>query len=418
MFDLVNDAEASEGQKGEVTGRQMLDGAVARARRDFGDQPQLQGELLSELGRMYMRLEASESAVPVLEESIEVLERRVPANDPALNKSRVFLASALLQTSDDLPRIEALATAARDGCASDEVDCRKARAYASNVLSQLASFAANDSDALDHMRSSARDTELGFGPRNEETALAYLGLAITARNAGELREAETAMRHSLQAAEGLRLRTADRVAIDRTMAVIDYDLGHYTSARDRLMNLISRTEGAGERAVQLRVLANVHAELGDGTAALRAAEQALAILPNDGPAGESHYVRQAKARGLSLLGRHEEALAEIDAVARLLIEDGRSPASFEVLRARRLRAEFLLRAGRDGEALSAWRELARQDKQTSAVENGLTLDLLGEAETRAGHADEAKSAHQAARTALARQLGDEHPFLIRQGRFQ
>ena len=78
----------------------MLDGAVTRARRDFGTQPQLQGELLSELGRMYMRLEAAESAVPVLEESIRVLEGRAAPDDPALNKSRVFLASALLQTSD------------------------------------------------------------------------------------------------------------------------------------------------------------------------------------------------------------------------------------------------------------------------------------------------------------------------------
>ena len=55
MFDLVNDAEAVEGHEGEeVTGRQMIEGAVARARRDFGAQPQLQGELLGELGRMYM----------------------------------------------------------------------------------------------------------------------------------------------------------------------------------------------------------------------------------------------------------------------------------------------------------------------------------------------------------------------------
>ena len=54
MFDLVNDAEAVEGREGEeVTGRQMVEGAVKRARRDFGAQPQLQGELLGELGRMY-----------------------------------------------------------------------------------------------------------------------------------------------------------------------------------------------------------------------------------------------------------------------------------------------------------------------------------------------------------------------------
>jgi hypothetical protein len=81
MFDLVNDAEASEDHEGEVTGKQMLDGAVARARRDFGAQPQLQGELLSELGRMYMRVDAAESAVPVLEESIRVLEGRAATDD-------------------------------------------------------------------------------------------------------------------------------------------------------------------------------------------------------------------------------------------------------------------------------------------------------------------------------------------------
>jgi len=216
----------------------------------------------------------------------------------------------------------------------------------------------------------------------------------------------------------LRLRTADRLAIDRTMAIIDYDLGHYAAARDRLVSLVSRTEGAGERALQLRILANVHAELGDGAATLRAAEQALAAVPTDAPVDEYPYARQARARGLSLLGRHEEALREIDEVARALLDGGRSPVSFELLRARRLRAEFLLRAGRDGPALTALRELAQQGKQTSAVENGLTLDLLGEAEARAGHADAARTAHQAARVALAKQLGDQHPFLIRQGRFQ
>ena len=92
MFDLVNDAEAVEGHEGEVTGRQMVDGAVARARRDFGAQPQLQGELLGELGRMYLRLGAADAAVPVLAESIAVLEKHAPPDDAALNKARAFLA--------------------------------------------------------------------------------------------------------------------------------------------------------------------------------------------------------------------------------------------------------------------------------------------------------------------------------------
>ena len=109
MFDLVNDAEAVEGHEGEVTGRQMVDGAVARARRDFGAQPQLQGELLGELGRMYLRLGAADAAVPVLTESVAVLEKHAPPDDAALNKARAFLALAQLQTGGDRDGVHALA---------------------------------------------------------------------------------------------------------------------------------------------------------------------------------------------------------------------------------------------------------------------------------------------------------------------
>jgi Serine/threonine protein kinase len=415
MFDLVNDAEASEDHQGEVTGKQMLDGAVARARRDFGAQPQLQGELLSELGRMYMRLEAAESAVPVLEESIRVLEGRAATDDPALNKSRVFLASALLQTSDDVPRIRSLAIAARDGCTGDGVDCRKARAYSSSVLSQLASFEGDDAAALREMRSSARDTELAFGLKNEESALAYMSLAIIARNGGQLNEAESAMRKALAAADGLRLRAADRIAMERTMAVIDLDLGHYTAARDRLVPLVAKTDSAGERARQLRILANVYVELGDGEAAVRSAEQAIAAIPPESSVDEASYARQARARGLSLLGQPDAALKEIDAASRMLIDAGRSPDSFEVLRAKRFHAEFLLRAGRYTDALPILRELRdlQAHKESSPIETGLALDLLGEAELGAGDSKAARVAHEAARSAFARQLSDEHPYLIR-----
>jgi hypothetical protein len=89
MFDLVNDAEAVEGHEGEeVTGRQMIEGAVIRARRDFGGQPQLQGELLGELGRMYIRLGATDAAVPVLTESVAVLEQHAPPDDRSTKPGR------------------------------------------------------------------------------------------------------------------------------------------------------------------------------------------------------------------------------------------------------------------------------------------------------------------------------------------
>lgn len=415
MFDLVNDAEASEGQQGEVTGKQMLDGAVARARRDFGGQPQLQGELLSELGRMYMRLEASEAAVPVLEESIAVLEGHVAAGDPALNKSRVFLASALLQTSDDVARIEALATSARNDCASEEVDCRKARAYAGRVLSQIASFQGDNERARAEMRQSARDMEAGFGPVHEETAIGNMSLAIIERNTGHLNDAEVSMRKAMAASQGQRLRVADRIELERTMAVIDLDLGHFAAASDRLLKLLAERSAPEERALQLRILANAQVELGDAAGALRSSEQAIALLTAETSRDELAYARQARARSLSPIGRSDEAIAEIDEVLRMFAAGGSTRESFIVMRAMRLRAEFLLQARRDAEALRALRDLRilQSAGQSTPIEIGLTLDLVGEAERRAGNFDASRAAHDAARSSFASQLGEQHPFLVR-----
>jgi tetratricopeptide (TPR) repeat protein/tRNA A-37 threonylcarbamoyl transferase component Bud32 len=415
MFDLVSDAEAKEGQEGEVTGRQMLDDAVLRARRDFGGEPQLQGELLSELGRMYTRLAAPESAIEVLEESIRILEPRVPSDDPALNKSRVFLAGALMQTSDDAPRIEALARAARDGCASEHVDCRKARGYAGNILSQLASFAGDDSRALEEMRRSAADVAAGFGEHHEETALAIMSLAITARNAGGLTEAGVAMGRAVELARGLKMRAADRVLMERTMAIIDHDLGRFEAARDRLLPLVQQTSEPTERARQLRILANVYAELGDGPAALRSAEKAVETLPGDDISDERAYIRQARARAWALIGEHDRALAEIDTVIAEFIGAGLAPTAFKLLRAQRYRAEFLLLAGRNAEALQSLRQLRDRHgtARVSPVEVGLMLDSLGEAERRAGDPVAARGVHEEARHALAGQLSEGHPYLVR-----
>ncbi|MEO8062368.1 MAG: serine/threonine-protein kinase [Pseudomonadota bacterium] len=413
MFDMVNDAEATEGHDGEVTGKQMVDGAVARARRDFGAQPQLQGELLGELGRMYTRLGASEAAAPVLGESIAVLEKHAPADDAALNKSRVHLAEALLRTGGDFGRIRQLAMSARDACKSGQVDCTKARAYAGNILAQVASIDGDDATALADMRRSTVDTELGFGTTHEETVMSLLSLAVIARNAGQLAEAELATQRALTISQGLRLRAADRVTLERTMALIDLDLGHYTAARDRLITLITRTTAAGERALQQRILASVYVELGDGARGLQSADAALATLPQDW-AAELPFARQARARALAASRQYAAALAEIDTVIRMLSESGHSPESFEVMRALRFRAEFLLAAGRVPEALTLLRDLQRRHRagNTSPTETGLMLDALGQAERQAGNTAAARAAHAAAQVALTSQLPSGHPYRV------
>jgi eukaryotic-like serine/threonine-protein kinase len=304
MFNLVDEAEAAEGQVGEVTGRQMVDGAVARARNDFGDQPQLQGELLGELGRMYLRLGARDSAISSLEESVATLTRHARADDAALNKARAFLAQALMRNGGDAPRVQALASQARSACARKDADCAKARAYAGNILGELASNAGDKDQALADLQRSAADTEFAFGPAHAETAMAYMSVAIIARNAGHLLDADQAMRRAVQAAEGLRLRAADRAELERTMALVDYDLGRYAAARDRLLALATHDLSASERGLQLRILGNAYVELGDSANALQTALAAVSAAPQDEKSAALAFARQVLARALDISGRH------------------------------------------------------------------------------------------------------------------
>jgi serine/threonine-protein kinase len=414
MFNLVDEAEAAEGQVGEVTGRQMVDGAVTRARSDFAGRPLLQGELLGELGRMYLRLGAADSAVPVLEEAVATLERHAHNEDAALNKARAFLAQALMQDPAAATRVQALATRARDACARRDAECAKARAYAGSILSQVASNAGDKERALADMRRAAADTEFAFGVRNPETAMTWMSVAIIERNGGRLAAADRSVQRAVRAAEGLRLRAADRAELERSMALIDYDLGRYAAARDRLLAMTGQQLSASERALQLRILGNVYVELGEGASALRIAAAAVAAAQAGSPAGLA-FARQVQARALALSGQNAAALAQIEAVVGGLLQAGRSPDGVEMARAQRQRAEILMNLGRDAEALAALRELAARSPATrgSPVERGLTLDLLGVAEGRAGHRDAARAAHVAARSALLEQLPDEHPYLIR-----
>jgi tetratricopeptide (TPR) repeat protein len=203
--------------------------------------------------------------------------------------------------------------------------------------------------------------------------------------------------------------------IDRSMAVIDLDLGRYEAARDRLQALIARPAGADQHALQYRLLASVFVELGDADDALKSAVSALGTMPGGQNNGEWPFSKQAEARALSLAGRHDEAFAAIDAVIARFLSDGSAAESYEVLRAKRYRAQILAKAGRDDEALQALRDLQQQQASatTPPVERGLLLDALGDAELRAGNGEKSQLAHEEARTQLVKQLPPDHPYVIR-----
>jgi eukaryotic-like serine/threonine-protein kinase len=416
MFDLVNDAEPDESQPdAQVTGKLMLDSAVRRARRDFSAQPRLQGELLGELGRMYRRLEEPEAAREVLSSAMAILEREAPPEDVERNKTTAHLAD-ILADDEEHASAERLALRVRAACVPPDIECAKARAYASNVLGKIYLSRGRLDESLTAMRQMVRDITLGFGERDTETAMALLSLAIIARNGGQLQEAGDAMTRALDISAGQTMRSVDRQQLLRTAAVLDFDLGRYASAQHRLVDLLAQVRNRDERALQLRLLANVQLAQGEATAAVDSAEAAIALADPLSPDAELLFARQVRAQALATLEPTQASLAEIQAVIEGLGALGRSGDSPEVLRARRIRAEMLLNMGRTAESLEELQRLSAQLRDAPGkrvVELGQTLDLMGRALRQLGRSREALAAHASARVAFEEQLQADHPFLQR-----
>jgi hypothetical protein len=106
----------------------MLDAAVLRAQQEFLLQPQLQGEVLSAIGHIYMRCNEPERSKRTLSQALRLLSSAAPSSDVTLNRTRAQLAAValtkrILQADAviklDLGHYEA----AREQLASSSVGC-------------------------------------------------------------------------------------------------------------------------------------------------------------------------------------------------------------------------------------------------------------------------------------------------------
>ena len=410
MFDLVNDAERDEAAA-EPTGRQMVAAAVRRARAQFAAEPRLQGELLAELGRMQGRLGDDEGSRALLAQAVALLQAAAPAGDGALHKARAYLAAARLDEGDPAGAA-ALATGVLGECGQGP-DCAKARYYASTVMSRHELRQGRPDAALAHSDRAVAESAAAFGPRHAETALALMGRAVVARQAGRPADAAATLDQALEISRGQTLKLADRLAMQRTRAVLSMDLGAYDDAVARLDDALAQVSADGERRVLRRVLATVQLARGMAQPALDQADAALRDAP---PGVESLLARQARARALSLRGEGEAAARGIREVIDGLRAHGYAPASMEVLRARRYEAEIGLRHGPLAPGLALLEALARDQQAVQAgqeAEFAQTLDLLGATQREAGRPQDALALHAQAAQLLRARLPEGHPLLER-----
>lgn len=416
MFDLVNDTEPNELHPDTpVTGKQILDNAVARVHRQFGNRRRLQAELLSELGRMYSRFDQSNASKQTLLEALMTLTATAPPNDPALNKTRTYLANALYEEGQ-VPQARKLATNALENCSDGTLECAKAHSYADIILSQIERQDGHAEASLKFMRDAVAEATRAFGERDPETIMTLVNLAITARNSGFLRDARTAINRAVTLSSAQTLRARDRVELSRSKAIVDFDLGYYAAARTRLGELATQTVSPSERALDLRLLSMVAIREGDAQGALDAAGSAISLGTSANIPKEVSFAMQARALALAMLGNTKDAQREANSALSRLLAGGSAEDSPEVLRSHRFRAEILLRGGdSEGARQEIESELARLNMQPrpSSVELGQALDLLGCALRELRQPEHALATHRKAREQFQKQLPPDHPFLER-----
>ncbi len=395
VFSMVADAEPAEGRT-DVTGREMVDAAAARARHEVAD-PRLRGELLGELGRVYFRLQMAEASQATLEEAIGLLQPRVRADDAPLNRARAVLARTLLNRDGE--RAAALAQQALADCTKADAACADARGAAHYALAAMASWRGDNEAALRHARALVDETRLSEGPASMAMALALETQATTARNIGRLDEATQAVAGAQAIAREKVMRAANRNRLDLLQAVIDLDYGRAAEARARLRQLVQRPAARSERPGQWRDRAAAELEAGDVAAALAAAESARRSLREGPPDAQTWAVRMAFANAAARAGRVAEATAAYDEAIAGMQAAGFPPTAATLLRARRQRAELQLRQGDAARALPELQAVAQAQeaaKTPDAIEAARTLDALACALSRSGHAVEAQRHHEAA----------------------
>jgi serine/threonine-protein kinase len=417
MVSLFDDTEpgVDQADRASRTVNQMLDAAVLRAQQDFRLQPQLRGEVLSEIGRIYLRGNELERSERTLNEALRLLSSSAPSDDTTLNRTRAQLAFVAL-THNDIVRAHELATLARDNCTARNAECAKVQAHANSSLSQIHAAQGRAAASLAAMRQSVDDTIRGFGAAHAETALALTSFAILARNHGQLRTAGSAMQRAAAIANLPALRAQNRQRILRADAVIKLDLGRYEAAREQLGRLLTATSQPTERAMLLRLQASVAFEQGSLNAAEAAAREAASLVDPQDHTPELMHATQILARIHALRGQTNQALIEIQTVLDGLIQARMPSESGAVLRAQRVRAEILLRGGNLARASAELEALAarlRRMPSASDVELGQVLDLWGSALRGLGRSAESVAIHDAARVALQKQLSGNHPWLQR-----
>ena len=373
---------------GLVTGRELVDRTAARASEELTDQPQLQAEVLTRVGELYLQLgdydksiEALERALairssglgpadrrlsdtngllgialhyagrlheaePPLRRSFEIAVRAHPASSPETCWSRRYLAD-LLHSLGDLSAAEELLVPSSSACRSPSF-----RRVIAGVLRDQGRL----SEAIAHYRAAIEEE----GAAGQAVGFTWMELGYTLTSSGDLREAGEALERA-GAVFDREYRGDHPVRFIRSryvarLALASGDLAEAESGVDRSLDLQRRWVGDQHHLVPRWMVDKAAVALASGhpERALAAATDALRRydelrLPEHPMAAEAGQIAGAAELANGALGTAIARLGEVIArQERLLVAgDPRLGVSYALL------AEALRRSGDSVGARSA-----------------------------------------------------------------
>ncbi len=282
LTDLLTSADPYASETREPTVRGVLDAGAERVRTELADQPELQAEMLTVIGRVYQRLGDHDRARPLLERALAVGRRVAGPEHVRVAQSLNDLGALLGQKGDyaaAAPLLEEALAMRRRLLGEDHPDVAVTLVELGRVYSDQG---ANDR-AEPLFRQALRIRRKALGDRHQDTATSMSDLALLRWQMGDLVEAERLFRQTLATSrEALGEDHPDVGTALSNLALVLFDRGEYAEAETlsrRALAIARQALGADhpDVAPKLNNLAHALREQGKHEEAAAALAEALRI---------------------------------------------------------------------------------------------------------------------------------------------
>ncbi len=196
MLEGADPYRTPDGTVTEPTVRSILDGGAERIRKELADQPELQAEMLTVIGRTYERRGQHDKAFPLLEAALAI-NRRLPNGDPVKLSRSLNDLGVLKRNSGDVqgaqPLLEESLQLRRSVLGTNTNETAITLVELARVLNDRGRTA----EAEPLIREALAIRIRIFGHEHQETATSKNELALFLWQAGQLDEAERLLREQV-----------------------------------------------------------------------------------------------------------------------------------------------------------------------------------------------------------------------------